>query len=244
MSDFLLVMLLAAITAVLTWLGGAVAEFATVPPRFVARALQFAGGVLTGLVALSLLAPAAEIGPVAPVIAGFFFGGAVFVVMDYALSKRQLEKVTEGTAAAPYTLYIGVLVDMGIDGILIGIGSALTLATGLALALSIAISAAPLALVSIATAKQQGQSARFRHLLGLSFAGTIIVGAALGFLVVRDQDILFKLVLVSIGAGFLLMTVTQSIIPEANRDGEPSLAALFFIAGLSLYALIAVLRIA
>jgi ZIP family zinc transporter len=244
MGGLLLVLLLSAITAGLTWLGGAVAEYIDVPQRFVSRALHFAGGVLMGLVALSLLAPAVEIGPVLPILVGFFAGGAIFVVMDFALMKRQKAQAASELQVTPFTLYVGVLVDMIIDGILIGIGSALTLATGLALALSISISTAPLALVSIATAKRQGQTVRFRRLLGLSFAGAIMAGAAIGFLFVRDQSLLVKLVIISVGAGFLLMTVTQSIIPEANRDGEPSLAALFFIAGLSLYALIAVLRIA
>jgi ZIP family zinc transporter len=164
--------------------------------------------------------------------------------MDFILMKRQQAQAEIDAQVTPLTLYVGVLIDMFIDGILIGIGSALTLAAGLALTLSISISTAPLALVSIATAKRQGRTARFRRLLGVSFAAAIMTGAALGFLFVRDQSVLIKLVIVSIGAGFLLMTVTQSIIPEANRDGEPSLAALLFISGLSLYALIAVLSIA
>ena len=46
-----------------------------------------------------------------------------------------------------------------------------------------------------------------------------------------------KLVLIALASGFLLTTITQSMIPEANRDGEPSLAGVLYIAGLSLYAL-------
>jgi ZIP family zinc transporter len=244
MDGLVLVLLLSALAAALTWLGGAIADYADVPKRFVSRALHFAGGVLMGLVALSLLAPAVQIGPVLPVLGGVFVGGTVFVIMDFILMKRQQAQAEIDAQVTPLTLYVGVLIDMFIDGILIGIGSALTLAAGLALTLSISISTAPLALVSIATAKRQGRTARFRRLLGVSFAAAIMTGAALGFLFVRDQSVLIKLVIVSIGAGFLLMTVTQSIIPEANRDGEPSLAALLFISGLSLYALIAVLSIA
>ena len=43
--------------------------------------------------------------------------------------------------------------------------------------------------------------------------------------------------LIALASGFLLTTITQSMIPEANRDGEPSLAGVLYIAGLSLYAL-------
>ena len=40
-------------------------------------------------------------------------------------------------------LFVGILMDMVIDGVMIGIGSTLTLATGLLLALSLGVSAAP-----------------------------------------------------------------------------------------------------
>jgi hypothetical protein len=32
--------------------------------------------------------------------------------------------------------------------------------------------------------------------------------------------------------------VTQSMIPEANREGEPSFAGILFVGGLSVYALL------
>jgi len=32
--------------------------------------------------------------------------------------------------------------------------------------------------------------------------------------------------------------VTQSLIPEANREGEPSFAGILFVGGLSAYALL------
>ncbi|KXK22971.1 MAG: hypothetical protein UZ15_CFX003000762 [Chloroflexi bacterium OLB15] len=109
------------------------------------------------------------------------------------------------------------------------------------LALSIAISTAPLALVTIAMAKQSGTTLRFRRTLSLIFITALVGGALLGFLVFRNQSIDVRLVLIAAASGFLITTVTQSIIPEANRDGEPSLAALFFVAGLSLYALFTLL---
>lgn len=35
----------------------------------------------------------------------------------------------------------------------------------------------------------------------------------------------------------IITTVTQSLIPEANKEGEPSFAGILYIAGLSLYGL-------
>jgi hypothetical protein len=40
-------------------------------------------------------------------------------------------------------------------------------------------------------------------------------------------------------AGFLTTTVTQSMIPEANREGETGVAGILYIGRLSLYDLMA-----
>ena len=66
-------------------------------------------------------------------------------------------------------LFAGILVDLFVDGVVIGIGSTLDLLTGLVMALGLALSTAPLAFVTIATAKRQGISAEHRRLLGWMF---------------------------------------------------------------------------
>lgn len=236
MSDILLVLLIASLSAGLTILGGLVAEFRDVPQRIVARLLQFAAGVLTALVAFSLMSPALESGSTVPIIAGFFIGGAAFVIMDFVTSRQDATRTIE-IATVSTALYVGLLVDMLIDGVVIGLGSSLTLGAGLLLALSIAISSAPLALVTISLARHAGVSRRSRQLLFALFFIAIVGGALFGYLVLRNQSLDVRFLMVAIASGFLITTVTQSIIPEANKDGEPSLAALFFVAGLSLYAL-------
>ena len=115
--------------------------------------------------------------------------------------------------------------------------STLTLATGLLLALGLAVSTAPLAFVTTATAKRQGVPQRQRRLLSVLFIVAIIGGALLGFLVLRNQPLELRLILIALASGFLITTVTQSMIPEANREGEPSFAGILYVGGLSLYAL-------
>lgn len=237
MNDFLLVILISGIAAVLTVLGAVVAEKTDVPNRIISRALQFAAGVLLGLVSITLMPPAVRSGLSTLVIVGFFIGGASFVLLDYLSSRRKEAEPVE-IAAVSTALYVGIIVDMLIDGVVIGLGSSLTLNTGVILALSIAISTAPLALVSIAMAKTSGQPVRFRRNLMAIFSAAIVGGALLGFIVFRNQSIEARLFVIAIASGFLITTVTQSIIPEAKHEDGPGLAALFFVAGLSLYALI------
>ena len=58
-----------------------------------------------------------------------------------------------------------------------------------------------------------------------------------GYIVLRNQSLETRLILVALASGFLMTTVIQGLIPEANREGEPGLAGILYIGGLSLYAL-------
>jgi zinc transporter, ZIP family len=133
----------------------------------------------------------------------------------------------------------GGVTSMGlyIDGVVIGVGSTLTLGTGLLLALGLAVSTAPLAFMTTATAKRQGVAKEHRRLLSFLFVICIMGGALLGYGLLRNQPLGIRLVLIALASGFLITTVTQSMIPEANREGEPSFAGILYIGGLSLYAL-------
>ena len=47
-----------------------------------------------------------------------------------------------------------------------------------------------------------------------------------------------RLFLIALASGFLITMVTQSLIPEANREGEPSLAGILFVGDMAIYALL------
>ena len=236
MTEFVLVLLMASVAAILTYLGAPVAERFDIPPRVVSGALQFAAGVITGLVAFSLMPPALRNGATTWIVLAFFVGGAIFVAIEM-LSLHFLGNAEQ--AAASPGFYIGILVDLLVDGIVIGVGATLTLITGLLLALGMAISTAPLAFVATATARRQGIAARTRRRLAYLFMVAIVGGAAIGYLILREQPLEVRLALIALASGFLTTTVTQSMIPEANREGEPGFAGILYVGGLSLYGLMA-----
>jgi zinc transporter ZupT len=95
-----------------------------------------------------------------------------------------------------------------------------------------------LTFVTTATAKQQGVPRQRRRLLGFAFFLAILLGAMFGYLVLQNQPLTIRLILIALASGFLITTVTQSMIPEANKEGEPSFAGIFFVAGISIYALL------
>jgi zinc transporter, ZIP family len=238
-NEFILVLLIASIAALLTYLGAPAAERFDVPHRLVSAALQFAAGIITGLVAFSLMPSAVRDGPYLGIVIGFFLGGVLFVTLEY-LTARTLLSNNLASDGGPLSLglYIGILVDLVIDGVVIGIGSTLTLKTGLLLALGLSISTMPLAFVTIATAKKQGMSKRSRSMLAYLFIVCIVGGAVVGYGLLRNQSLETRLVLIALASGFLITLVTQNMIPEANREGEPSFAGIFFVGGISLYALL------
>jgi ZIP family zinc transporter len=253
-NEFLLVLGVGLLAALLTWLGAPLAERFAVPDKVVSGALQFASGVIIGLVAITLMPPAIGAGSVAWVALAFFVGGAFFVGFEYYTSLRAAAQGVEAPGIIPHeeampadktavvaeplslALYVGILVDLLIDGMVIGISSTLTPAAGLAVALGLAVSTMPLAFVTIAMAKRQGMDVTTRRRLGWLF---IMAGTLLGYLLLRNAPIGVRVVLIGLASGFLTTTVTQSMIPEANRDGEPSLSGLFFVGGTSIYALMA-----
>lgn len=237
MSEFLLVFGIALLASFLTYLGAPVAERFDVPHRVVSGALQFAAGILTGVVAFSLMPVAYRDGTPIGIVLGFFVGGAIFVLIEYGAARYQASRPAGDSGGASLSLYIGILIDLVIDGVVIGIGATLTLGAGLLLALGLAISTAPLTFVTTATAKRQGVSPERRRQLALACFFAVLLGAMVGYLVLRNQPMQVRLILMSLASGFLFTTVTQSMIPEANREGEPGFAGILYIGGLSLYAL-------
>jgi len=245
MNDFVLVVSIAGLAAGLTYLGVPAAERFDVPHRLVSGALQFAAGIITALVAVTLMPPAIRNGPYVLTVLAFFVGGVLYVLLEHYTKQAQAERMAAaealgatGSNEISLGLFAGILVDLFVDGVVIGIGATLSLLTGLVMALGMALSTAPLAFVTIAMARRQGMSAEHRRLLGWMFVASLMAGALLGYLVLQGQSLELRMVLVALASGFLITTVVQGIIPEANREGEPGFAGVLYIGGLSLYALL------
>lgn len=83
MSEFVLALLIASVAAVFTYLGAPVAERFDILHRVVSGAPQFAAGVITALVALSLMPPALRNGATEWIVLAFFAGGVLFVAIEH-----------------------------------------------------------------------------------------------------------------------------------------------------------------
>jgi ZIP family zinc transporter len=214
----------------------------TVRNPVVSGALQLASGILTGIVLVDLLpAPLAAL-PLANVAIAFCLGAAAFVGFDYFSAwKAARQHDQDDPQAASVSLYVGILTDMFIDGVIVGIAASVDKGNALSLAIGLGVGQAPLTFVATAAAKRQGSPVERRRRLLLMYMVAIVAGAMLGYLVLQGQPEWVKLTLLAGAGGVLLAAVTQVMIPEAIEalhDEPPSLTGLMYVVGLAAFLLL------
>ncbi|GAA2760869.1 ZIP family metal transporter [Actinopolymorpha rutila] len=236
MSSVLRVLGIAGLAAAITGVGAVLGELLTLSNRVVSGALQLAAGVLVAIVFVDLLPPAVRGLALGRVVLVFFLGSALFVLFDYASAWHTGRHGRGEPATGSASLFVGIVGDFLIDAVVIGIGAALDLGTGLLLAVGMAIAQAPLAFVAIATAKAQGMPTGRRRSLIMVFFAIIAVGVLLGYLVLKNQPETVILTLVAASGGFLITAAAEVMVPDAigflERKG-PSLTPIWFTLGLT-----------
>jgi ZIP family zinc transporter len=242
MLEALQVLGIATLGAIITALGAPIAEMRTVRNSVVSGALQLAAGILTGIVLVDLLpAPLSGL-PLANVAIAFCIGAAGFVAFDYFSAwKAARQHDQRDSKSASVSLYIGIMTDMFIDGVIVGIAASVDMASALSLAIGLGVGQAPLTFVATAAAKRQGSPVERRRRLLLMYMLAILAGAMLGYLVLQGQPESVKLTLLAAAGGVLLAAVTQVMIPEAIEalhDEPPSLTGLMYVAGLAAFLLL------
>ena len=147
MTEFLMVLAIAPFASFLTWLGVLIAERSDVSQRIVSAARLSSRPASSLRWSFQPDAAAVRGGPYGWIVLAFFHrrcalrAAGIRVVARVFPASRRWERTVH-----PRSACISGAGDLLIDGVVIGIGSTLTLTTGLLLALGLAISTAPLAL--------------------------------------------------------------------------------------------------
>lgn len=68
----------------------------------------------------------------------------------------------------------------------------------------------------------------------------VLLGATIGYWIVRGQPEIYKLSLLAFAAGVLVTGVVEEIVPEAHQEGEARVAALALVGGFALFTLLSV----
>jgi zinc transporter, ZIP family len=238
MNDYSAALLLAMLPATGNVAGGMLAELVAVSQRTLSLALHAAAGIVLAVVAVELMPEAMQATSPWIVVLAFVAGGAVFVAADHGLAMVRARSGGSGQERGPWLIFVGVAIDLFSDGVMIGTAANLSPGLALLLALGQVPADIPEGFATVAGFKARGIPRRARLALSGSFAIPILLGTMVGYFAVRDQPEVLKLALLAFTAGVLTTVVVEEIVPEAHEDGEARFAALVFVGGFALFALL------
>ncbi|MCW8195795.1 hypothetical protein F6455_13455 [Proteobacteria bacterium 005FR1] len=223
-------MLIGALTAHWTRLSGSV----------MGAVLHGAAGVAVAVVSVELMPRILD--DIAPwqLVAGFVLGAAASVAMMKGVN-RVAGNLAAGKAKDGIgNVYLPVAVDLFGDGLMIGIGSAVSGGLGFMLALSQVVANIPGGFAATAHMRDKGVSAAARWSAIGSLVVPVFVGAGLGFWLLRGQSAPVQNAALSFVVGMLLLATIEDLVPEADEpQADRSVTTAAFATGFIFFALIA-----
>ncbi len=240
MGDVLSVLGLAALPAAGNFFGGVLAEVFRVSKRTLSLALHLAAGIVLAVVGIELMPEALEASlPWLPLLA-FVLGGVIFIGLDRAVGYVQARMGGGEQQAGALAIFGGVSMDLFSDGVMIGTGTVVNPALGLLLAVGQVPADVPEGFAAVATLRNAGISRKRRILMAAGFAVPILLGAALGFLALREAPEIITLSVLALTGGALTAVVVEEMIGEAHEGETSQLGPIFLTAGFALFAAISV----
>lgn len=239
-EDFLKVLALAALPALGNFAGGLLTDAFDVTKRMLGLSLHAAAGVVLAVVSVELMPKVLRADPPWLVVLAFVAGGAFFILMDYLIGLMKSLTGQDEEGAAPLAIFFGVAVDLFSDGVTVGTGSTISFGLGLMLALSQVPANMPEGFATIAAYKRRGMARGKRILIAAALSAVVLVGATLGYLLVRGQPEIVQLSLLAFTSGILVTVVVEEIVPMAHDDKEAQYATAVFILGFALFTLLSV----
>lgn len=240
MSDFLVVMGLGALPALANFLGGGLAEVFRVSGRSLSLALHLAAGIVLAVVGLELMPEALQANPPWVPLLAFVAGGAVFIALDGLIGYVQGRLGGGEEQSSAMAIFGGISMDLFSDGVMIGTGTVLNPALGLLLALGQIPADLPEGFAAVATLRRAGVPRKWRLLMSAAFAIPILLGAALGFLALREAPDVVTLSVLALTGGALSAVVVEEMVTEAHEGDTSSIGPIFLTAGFALFAAISV----
>ncbi|MES2283873.1 MAG: transporter [Pseudomonadota bacterium] len=229
------VLAFASIPAVAVVLGGMVAAFRTPSPAVRSGVQHIAAGVLFAALATELLPDVLHRRLPWVTLIGFTLGVAVMLMIKAATGK--LEDSSIGSASLtglPMSLLLASVVDIALDGLLIGISFTASARQGLLV--TVALTLEVLFLGVAAAAAFAGPSSRQKVLVTTcAFAVLLLGGAGIGAYFLTGVGDLVLDAVMSFGVAALLYLVTEELLTEAHEvDETPLLTSMFFLGFIAL----------
>ena len=227
-------------------IGVAFGLFLDLPKRLVASVVAFGAGVLVVALTGELMAEAVAEGSLGWAIAGLFAGALVYLLIDSMLDRaaaqspraqgRNPEDIEPGAAAIPETKTeatvsgMAVLVGTVLDGIpenaAIGMGLAADQgpALGIVLLGAVFLSNLPSAIASSAGMRKAGRSNAYIAIAWTLVTIACTVSCVVGYLFLGSLPDAGKSFVLAIAGGGIIAMLSDTMFPEAFRDGGPWVA--------------------
>jgi len=220
--------------------------FVRMPRRLLASVIAFGAGTLVVALTFELMGEAIEEGSVLFAMAGLFAGTLTYIVLDAALDHmarksprltgNDPQDVKPAAAAIPESRQeatvsgMAVLVGTVLDGIpenaAIGMGLAADAGPGLGMVLlgAVFLSNLPGAIASTVGMKQAGRSPLYIAVAWIIVAIACTASCVAGYALLADLPQAGKSFLLALAAGGILAMLSDTMFPEAFRNGGPWVA--------------------
>lgn len=239
MTGLAYVLAIALLPAAGNLLGILIAELFAVAARFIGAALHAAAGIAIAVVSIELVPAALPMTPPWLFVSAFCVGAILSVLIARGVSRARRSLGAAGSSGS-WMVYVAVGSDLLVDGLMIGIGSAVSGGLGLLVALSQVVGNIPGGFAAIANFRGHGVSRTVRLVAGATFVVPVLVGTVSGFLLLRDAGEAAKHAALVFAAGILLLATVEDVVPQADEPRASRwLTTVWFTAGFALFALLA-----
>jgi ZIP family zinc transporter len=209
------------------------------PKWVVGAALHAAAGVAIAVVSVDLMPRIIESTPVWVAVIAFLGGAGFSVVLAEGVKRLKSQSGTTGSAGS-WMIYLAIAADLFSDGMMTGIGSAVSSALGLLLGLSQVVANIPGGFATVASFRHEGVHKRTRILIGLSFAMPLFVGATAGYWLLRDVGAEVQNAALAFVVGVLLLATVEDTLPQADKPSPPrAISTVSFAGGFTFFMLLA-----
>jgi ZIP family zinc transporter len=248
-TGFWTVLIIAAVAAAASLIGGLIAFWRKPTPLAMSLALGYAGGVLLGTIGLEMIPQALESTSVVAVIGGFALGLALVYAFDLFVHRGMLagRKAAQRGAVEQFhsrhrprgdkvtVLAGGTSAEELIEGLSIGVGAAIRPSLGLLIALAIVIDNVAEGLsIGLLVRDDQNpkQNSLRRAVLWTGLIGASLLGSTLiGWLLLRGMPAPILGFLFAAGGGGMFYLTVTTLVPEAEERQYQQSGALAMGAG-------------
>jgi ZIP family zinc transporter len=228
MSAFLLVVVVSLLPAGGNIVGSLLAESLRTPPWLIGAALHAAAGVAMAVVSVDLMPRILAATPAWLLVTAFLCGAAFSVLLAQGLTRWV--SAYKGQSGA-WMVYMAVAADLLSDGLMVGIGAAVSSSLGLLLGLSQVVSNIPGGFAAIGNFRNKQVARKRRLLISGSFVVPPSVGAVIGYWFLRGAGEAVEHAALAFIVGVLLLATVEDMVPQADAPGTPRWISTLSFAG-------------